>query len=69
MSHRTSKLNSCFVTRDYGAQPGTLTVNILSYAMKGRDSTKRITWIKTSEGNIHWTRIKDVAMPGEYCGA
>ena len=69
VSCRARKLSVRYVARVYGAQPGTLTGIILGYATKGWDSTKRKTLIKTSEKNIHWTRIKDDAAPSVYCGA
>ena len=65
MSYRASKLNACFIARVYDAQPGTLTGNILSFATKGWGSTIRKPCIKTSEKNIHWIRIKEIAAPGE----
>ena len=66
MSFRASKLNACFMARVYDAGPDTLTTKIVSFATKGWGSAKRKTWIKTSEKNIHWTRIKEAATPGEY---
>ena len=66
MSFRASKLNACFMACVYDAGPDTLTARILSFATKGWGSGKRKTCIKTSGENIHWTRIKKVATPGEY---
>ena len=57
------------MARIYDAQPDTLTSKILSYATKGWGSAKRKTWISMSEKNIHWSRIKETATPGEYRGA
>ena len=66
MSYRASKLNACFMARIYDAGPDTLTAKIVSFATEGWGEGKRKTCIKTSEKNIHWTRIKEAAMSGEY---
>ena len=66
MLFRASKLNAGFMARTCDAQSDTLTPKILSYARKGWGSAKRMTWVSMSEKNIHWSRIKETATPGEY---
>ena len=43
-----------------------LTSKILSYVTKGWDSSKRKSCIRASERNIHWSRIKEQAVPDEH---
>ena len=50
------------MARVYDAGPDTLTFKILGYATKGWGPAKRKTCIKTSEKNIHRTKIGE---PGE----
>ena len=71
-SFRASKLNACCMARVYDAGPDTLTAKILSFATKGWGSAERLGETEdlhqTSEDNIHWTRIKEAATPGNIAG-
>ena len=69
ISFRASKLNAGFMARIYDAQPDTLTSKILGYATKGWGSAKRKTCISMSEKSIHWSRVKEAAVAGEYRSA
>ena len=69
MPFRASKLNACFTARVYDAMPSILTAKTVSYTTDGWGLAKRRFCIRTSEKNVHRSRIKKEVTPGGYCKA